>query len=158
MHTFTFFSDVYWQTKVKCFGLFSETGTSRNIWLVSPVFIGPPAFSYKYSKLRNHTYSTLKYRLLICHWVFKKQHQNTSNYSDWKKVKSPYFTSVSRNSHWINKPEADGVLILLPPRPRPLLSIIAPQKTTQKAERSRMRNCGHTWELNSGPLAQNAAH
>ena len=30
-------------------------------------------------------------------------------------VKSPYFTSVTGNSHLTNKPEADGALILQPP-------------------------------------------
>ena len=38
------------------------------------------------------------------------------------KVKSPYFTSVARNSHLPNKPEADGALILPPPLPPVLLS------------------------------------
>ena len=37
------------------------------------------------------------------------------------KVKSPYFTSVARNSHLTNKLKTDGALILRPP-PRPTLS------------------------------------
>ena len=48
--TLTFTSNVYWQIKVKCFGLFPKTGTSRNIGLALPVFIAPPALCYKYSK------------------------------------------------------------------------------------------------------------
>ena len=37
------------------------------------------------------------------------------------KVKSPYFTSVARNGHLTNKPEAESALIL-PPPPRFILS------------------------------------
>ena len=33
------------------------------------------------------------------------------------KVKSPYFTSVARNGHLTNKPEAESALILRPPPP-----------------------------------------
>lgn len=37
-------------------------------------------------------------------------------------IKSPYLTSVARNSHLTNKPETDGALIY----PLPLLSICVP--------------------------------
>ena len=73
-----------------------------------------------------------------------------------KKVKSPYFTLVARESHKINQSEADGALILPPPLPFSISALfywcLAPElKATWKGKKWKQRSeatpGNRTWQL-----------
>ena len=79
--------------------------------------------------------------------------------NSYKKVKSPYFTSIAWTIRFTNKPVADGALILSPLPPPPLFyRYLKLLETTTKGKKTKEWFVVTPWNLTWDPSTQKAAH